>query len=157
MHAVFLIYGKKEWVDVTLRDIAAQKLSLRMHKDGEKDIDVYVECQLRLLPFGFYEFIFPREHKDIVCTTMGFHIKDPSSYSAEFDATKEISVFGFKFKPLDMIRKFLKLEEPKDFNTDKSLLWTKQFVGIIPVGIREDKDITEPAGSTYEGYTHEGI
>jgi hypothetical protein len=33
----------------------------------------------------------------------------------------------------------------------------KMFVPIIPLGIREDSEITEPKGSKFEGWKHEGI
>lgn len=146
MHAVFIPYGKKEWVDIFLRDIAAQKLPMKMYKEGEKDTQQYIECQLRVLPFGFYEFVFPKEHGDAVLNTLRFD--KPIPYGAD----KEFKIMGMKVKPLKYIRKFLNIIEAPEFKTDKKLLWTDMFVSIIPIGIRYDKEIEEP-----NGWKHEAI
>jgi len=146
MHVCFIPYGKKEWVDIFLRDIAAQKLPMRIYKKGEEDQQVMIECQLRVLPFGFYEFVFPKEHLDVVLTSFKFH---KPSYNDLL--TKDLKLLGLKFKPLDKIRKILKLQEaPKKFKTDKTLFWNDVFVSIIPVGIRYDGEVEEANGWKHE-------
>jgi len=151
MHAVFIPYGKKEWVDVFLRDIAAQKYNLRITSpDGKEFKDVLMEGQLRVLPGGIYEHIFPKEYKDIVLTTLNFHQKIP------YDLDKEIKIMGIKIKPLDYLKKFLNIKEPKEFDTKTGLTWIKYFVSIIPLGIKEDNIFTETQGE-FKGWTHEAI
>lgn len=144
MHAVFMLYGKKEWVDILIRDMSAQKLPLVSHKEGEPDVRQLIDCQVRILPFGLYEFVFPKEFEDVVLTTLDFHKK--TSYNLD----KEISIMRMKFKPLNYLRKFLNIEEPKDFKTEQQLPWIKEFVSIIPIGVRYDGEVTEPDGSTHE-------
>ena len=154
MHAVFMLYGKKECVDFLIRDMAAQKLPLRVYdkkEDGtveEKGV-VWIECQVRILPFGIYEFIFPKEHLDVVLTSLWFH--NPQSPDGTYNLNKEISIFGMKFKPLDYVKKFLRIEDAPEFKTDQNLLWYNQHIGIIPIGIRHDGEILD------NGHWHEAI
>lgn len=151
-HAVFMVYGKKEFVDMFLRDLAAQKLSMVYHKKGEPDKTMFIECQLRVLPFGLYEFVFPKEHMDLVLTGLRFHMP-----SGIYNLDQEITKFGFTIKPLDHLRKFLKIEPVPEFKTDKALLFTYQHIAVIPIGVRYDGEITEPEGCANPGWTHEAI
>lgn len=150
MHAVFIPYGKKEWVDIFLRDLAAQKLTLRYHKEGEEDKHQFIECQLRVLPLGLYEFVFPKEHMDAVLTTLNFHMIPP------YNIDKEISFMTMKIKPLDYAKKFLNIEDAPEFKTDKLIPWNKIFVSIIPIGVRYDGELTDSHGEM-AGWIHEAI
>lgn len=144
MHAVFIPYGKKEWVDIFLRDIMAQKLPIKATTKDGKEFHTIIECQLRVLPGGMYEFVFPKEYKDLVLTTLDFH--KPISYGLD----KEIKILGMKFKPLDYVKKFLKLEDPGEFKTDNQFPWIKMFVSIIPLGVRYDRELTAEDGTIHE-------
>lgn len=153
MHVVFLAYGKYECVQEFFRDMRAQKHQFRMYKEGEKDRSYWIDAQLRSLPFGFYEYVFPKEDMDVVLTTLNFHHQlgpDRMIYDIDF----EKSYFGFK--PFKEIKKFLKIEETPEFKTDKVLIWKKDNVTIVPIGIRRDTEITEPKGPN-KGFTHERI
>jgi len=130
--------------------MCAQKLTMRMYKDGEKDIHQPIECQVRILPAGLYEFIFPKEHMDVVLTSLRFHEEPP------YNAGGEFKLLGMKFRPMKIVRKVLNLEEPPKFKTDKKLLWMDTFVSIIPIGIRHDRELEEPVGQNI-GWKHEGI
>lgn len=155
MHACFIPYGKKECLDIFLRDMAAQKLPLRYFKEGEEDKLMYIDCQVRILPFGIWEFVFPKEYMDSVLTTLKFH-KNLKNLPYELD--KEISIFGFKIKPLEYLKKYLRIVDPPEFKTDKTLLWMGDNVSIIPLGIRYEgeKPVTEVAGDL-AGWSHERI
>lgn|SRR3990167_3692021 len=160
MHAVFIPYGKWEWVNVFLNDIRAQKLTIRMHRKNpetgiEEEQHIHTNVQLRMLPGGLYECVFPREHKNIVLTALNFHRADKGH--SDFDLEKEFSIMGFKIKPIDYLRKYLRLEEPGEFDSSKELVWDKYFVSVIPIGIREDKeDLMEKMGP-FQGWWHEPI
>lgn len=144
MHVIFLPYGKIECVEVTLNDIRAQKYQLLVTKGKKKELH-WINGQLRKLPFGFYEVIFPREYRDQVLTTLGFH---------ERKVTDQYNVGGIKWA---IIRKTLQVEKaPKEFKTDKRMLWIMQDVNIIPLGIKKDVDFVEADGP-YKGWTHEAI
>ena len=137
MHAVFIPYGARPQVEVFLRAIEAELFGLRMEKDGEvRFIGLY--GAVRLLPFGVVEAIIPKEHMDKVLTTLNFHQKAPYN----------ISTIAF--------RKMLKCKKPGKFNTDENYNWDKQNVSLIPIGIREDGEFTDPDG-LWEGWTHEAI
>jgi len=145
-------YGMTNWIKNFLRDLEAMKLTLRVYKEGEEDKYIPIECQLRILPFGLYEFVFPREHKDLVLTTLDFH--KPIAYNLD----KEIKILGMKIKPLDYARKFLRLQEAKDFKTDYLIPISRQNVGIVCFGVREEEhpDVTEKQGDL-TGWKHEAI
>ncbi len=138
----------------------AQKLTLRLHRrnsetGAEEEQHIFTECQLRMLPGGLYEYIFPREHIDIVLTGLNFHLKDKGH--SDFDIEKEFNIFGFKVKPIDYLKKFLRIDDIPEFDSTKELMFSKFWVSIIPIGIRyEQGEVMEKAG-IYEGWWHEGI
>ena len=141
MHAIFMPYGHKQWVDQFLRDMAAQKYQLLFTSpDGKKTKKIWIEGQLRILPFGIYEHVFPREYLELVLTTLNFH--------------KETYNLG-KTK-LKILRRMLKAKKAPKFKPKEILFWIKKFVSIIPLGIREDADMIEPQGK-YKGWTHEAL
>ena len=170
MHAVCMIYGKRNWVEYFLNQIEAQKITLKMWRTnpetGQREEKTeWIEMQVRILPFGVYEVIFPQEHMDIILTTLEFNRKggkgkplgeDSSIENYELDA--EISLpLGFKIKPLDYVKKWLRIEDPPEFKTDKQLIWFHPFVSIIPLGIRHEQgDVQEKIGPNADWW-HEGI
>lgn len=138
-------YGKKEDVDRLIRDMSAQKHKLKLWKVSEDESadkidiqEVWIEGAVRLLPFGVMEYVFPKEDKDVVLTTLNFHKEAP---------------YNLTNAGLFFIRKALKATTPGKFDTNNHLLWIKNNVSIIPIGIREDVDIKEED----TGYYHEGL
>lgn len=144
MHVVFIPYGKKEWVDMQLRDMAAQKYPITLTSpDGKETKQIMMEGQVRVLPFGFYEHVFPKEHLNKVLSSMKFEKQD---YQLGETYTK-------------LIRKALKVEKIPEFEKVQHYWWINWFVpyiNIIGIGIREDADMVEPQGE-YKGWTHEAI
>lgn len=137
MHAVFIPYGTRPCVELFLRAIEAELFNMKMWKDG---VITYMGLYgaVRLLPFGAVEAIFPKEYKDKVLTTLSFQFKAPYN----------ISTIG--------LRKMFKCKKVKKFNTDEKFNWDRQNVAIIPIGIREDGEMTDPDGDC-KGWTHEAI
>ena len=150
MHAVFMLYGLKSKVDHLIMDMSAQKFQLPLKKEGEEDKFIWIQGHIRILPFGIYEYVFPRESMDLVLTSLSFDAKDPYSLDKEF------KVLGLKIKPLDYLKKFLRIDEIPKFNNERKLVWIREHVSVLPFGIREDGDLVEPDGE-WKGWTHERI
>jgi len=145
MHAVFMVYGIKHEVDRFLIDLQAHKFPLRMFREGKKDIEIQVQGRLCCAPFGIWEYCFPIESMDKVLRTLHFHSPE---------ALKNRNKFG-KLR-LALLRLGLKLEKIPEFKTDKKFFWYRENITILPLGVRYDDELTEPAGP-YKGWTHEGI
>lgn len=143
MHVIFIPYGKVESVETTLNDMKAQKFQVPIHSPNGKQTEyIWFPSQLRVLPFGFYELIIPREQLDVVLNTLG-------DKSERYDLSKT---------KLAMIRKALHAKPVPKYKTDKKCLWTMNDVHMILIGIREDTDITDDKmAGKYKGWTHEAI
>jgi hypothetical protein len=146
MHYAFIPYGKKSEVELLISDMEAQKHLLPMTKGKEGDKDYikqgrYIQSQVRILPGGVYEYVFPKEDLDLVLFTL------------EATPNNPYNIGDVKLK---FIRKFLDLKPIPEFKKDKQFLWIKDNVSIISLGIREDKEITEKDG-IFKGFTHEAI
>jgi len=147
MHAVFMAYGMEDKVRYFLDELVHTKLPLTYTK-GKKKMFIPIQCQVRILPFGVYEFIFPREHQDVVLTTLRFHQKPP------YNLNKKI----LGLSPLKMLKKFLRImDAPKDFDTKKILPIFTDFVSIIPLGVRHDPDLVEKSHHRFPGWKHEAV
>lgn len=141
MHVSFIPYGARWEVENLLREMEAQKHFLPMWK-GKKKQTMPISGQIRYVPGGICEYVFPKESKDLVFNTFKGGIGD-QPYLKELH--KKI------------IRKFLKLKPiPKDYSKEKKYLWNLNCMGIIVLGMREDRDITDKAGEMI-GWTHEGL
>lgn len=133
MHVIFMPYGKRSEVELLLRDMEAQKHFMPFKEGG----GVWIQGQIRILPFGVYEYVFPKEDKDLVLHTLDF---DSNRYSLN------------KFI-LSFLRKFIKADGIPNYEKNKNFLWIKDNVNIIPIGIRADGEIFD----TIVNKTHEAI
>ncbi len=143
MHFAFIPYGALTEIDRLEQEMQVQKFMLRMHKDGEKDKGVYINGQIRLLPFGVYEYVFPKEYLGLVLNTL-CNNKEPNRYN----------VPNF-FRA--MFRKVLKLKPIPKYQKDQRLIWTTENVSILALGIREDSEIIEPKDMGYKNWIHEAL
>ena len=139
MHIAFIPYGKISEVDLLIRDMSAQKHKLPMTKGSEKKV-IWIESQIRVLPFGIYEYICPKEDMDIVLTTLKTRVN-------------RYNLSNFRW---GMLRKILQLEKVPKFETKEKYLWLMQHVGMMVVGVRYDDEVTNIEGE-YKGWTHEAI
>ena len=143
MHVSFIAYGERGCVERMLRDMEAQKYLMPMTK-GKQKRGAWIPGQIRDLPFGVKEYVFIKENLDMVLRTL---------------CASSRGVYGTNFKSLayPFLRKFLKLKPiPKYEEKGEVYLWTKAFVSIIVLGIREDGEIV----GIYEddkGWTHEAL
>lgn len=144
-----MLYGRKQSIDHMLMDLQSQKFRFPMHSpDGKKTETIWVQGSLRILPGGIYDYVFTKEDMDLVLTTLNFHLKEKP-----YDLDKKI----MGISPFKILKDFLKIEDIPKFKTDKTLIWYKDGVSIIPIGIRHDKDLTEQNNEQYRGWTHEAI
>lgn len=129
MHVDIIFYGERSCVERTLRDMEAQKHLMPMTK-GKKHKASWIPGQIRELPFGIKEYVFPKESLDMVLRTL--------------NAAGDVGGYGVGFKKLvyPILRKLLKLKKvPKYDEKGDVYLWGKAFVSIIVLGIREDGEI----------------
>lgn len=137
-------YGKRDHVEKLLRELESKWYKLPMYKDGNKVKELWLEPQIRLLPFGIVEYIFPRESLDMVLSTL---IVEENRYSIPSTV-------------LRVIRKMLKLKKIPSFDNKQKMLSCLDSgsisVNIIPLGIREDTDIVGTKEDDL-GLTHEAI
>lgn len=140
MHFCFIPYGKEEELQIFFRDLKAQKHFLPF-KNNKKIKGTYIEGQLRRLPFGIYEYVFPKEDKDRVLRSFGAKNTTPKAYNIP-------KTF------LTIIRKTLNLKKiPKYDEKIMPYLWIKQNISIISLGMREDGNIYDKLVKA----THEAI
>jgi len=139
MHVVFIPYGKRSEVEELFKCMEAQKYVFPMWK-GKKTKTIWMGGGLRQAPFGVWEYIFPKEAKDIVLATL----------STKFDPKK---VSWWK---LAAIRKLVECDPIPEFSKEKIYPWTRQFVRIFLIGIREDGEIVGK-GELDRGWTHEAL
>ena len=143
MHIAFIPYGGRQYIETMLRDMESQKLKLRLTSQG-KEKSVWINGQVRILPFGVYEFVFPREYRDMVIHTLKDNTA-PNRYG-----TPRALIFA--------LRKSLKLKPiPTSYKKDQKMLWIMDNVSIMPLGIREDSDMVEPKDMGFKDWTHESI
>src|SRR3990167_10353380 len=129
MHFVFIPYGKRSEVELLLRDMEAQKHRLIMKK-GEEQKVLWIQGQIRQMPLGIYEYVFPKEDMDVVLWTL----------DAKMD---RYGLEGFKKW---VLKKMIKCDKIPEFKKDRSYLWIKDNVNIIPIGIRHDGTATDFEG-----------
>jgi hypothetical protein len=154
MHLVFIPYGIKNLLDFVIEDLNHKYLPLRLYKEGEKDIFILSQTQIRVLPFGIYELVFPKEFKEQVFSALKVKQAQKGGYMDKINKR----IMGFK--PMDILRKILNLEPIPEYKEVEypnfPIPEYKKFIPIIPIGIRNDLDFEEKEG-IYKGWKHEGL
>lgn len=142
MHISFIAYGERGCVERMLRDMEAQKHLMPMTK-GKKHQGVWLTGQIRELPFGVKEYVFPKESRDMVLRTLG---------------ANGHGTYGVNFKRLvyPFLRKVLKLKPVPKYEDGELYLWGKAHVSLIVLGIREDGEIIGNC-SDDNGWNHEAL
>ena len=128
MHISFNPYGERSCVEKLLRDMESRKHLMPMTK-GKQKRGAWIPGAIRELPFGVKEYVFCKESLDMVLRTL--------------DACKS-GEYGINFKKLvyPLLRKALKLKKvPKYEKEGEVFLWSKAWVSIVVLGIREDGEI----------------
>lgn len=139
MHFSFIPYGKRESVERFLRDLEAQKHILPMTK-GKLRKGIWIDGQVRLMPFGIVEYVCPREDADKVLTALKFQDKMAYTLGAQ----------------IAILRKIFRYKKAPKFSTKQKYLWNSEHVSILPIGIREDKNLIGKF-ELDKGWEHEAI
>ena len=140
MHFIFIPYGKRSEVELMVRDMEAQKHKLYMTK-GKKKQFIWIQGQVRLLPFGIMEYVCPKEDADVVLNTLRF--------------TQDRYKLGVL--KLGLMRKMIKVKKIPKFKENNHYLWIQDNVNIIPLGVRYDEEEYIDLGEKYKGWKHEAI
>ena len=143
MHVSFIPYGERSCVERMLRDMEAQKHLMPMTKGKEKR-SIWIPGQIRELPLGIKEYVFPKESLDMVLRTVG---------------AGGIGEHGINFKRMvyPFLRKCLKLKRIPEYTKKGGVyLWGKMFVAILVLGIREDGELVGEYVDD-KGWTHEAL
>ncbi len=144
MHVSFIPYGERTGVNRLLNDMESQKHLMPMTK-GKKKKAAWIPGQIRDLPFGIKEYVFPKESRDMVLRTL-----KAAGGSKEYGVTSQSVIYP-------TLRKLLRLKKiPKYEEEGKLYLWTKTFVSIVVLGIREDGEIVGEYIDD-KGWTHEAL
>jgi hypothetical protein len=126
-------YGKRSEVELLLRDMEAEKFFMPFKEGG----GVFIQGNLRLLPFGVYEYVVPKEYLDIVLHTLDFNTNR----------------YGINKFILSFLRKAIHADAIPTYEKTKYFRWIKDNVNIIPIGIRADCEIFD----SLVNKTHEAI
>lgn len=146
MHLVFIPYGEENAVNFLLRQMECQKFKLPFtNPDKVKGVPekghIWVAGNIRRLPGGFIDYVFPAENLDVILKSLDldkpYHYQDMKwAIEPTLWATRK----ALRLKPL-----------PKKFKTNQHLIWFKDHVNVIPIGIRHDiMDWKDPNGTIHE-------
>lgn len=155
MHVIFQPYGDYYCVDRFLSDLRAQKHLLTFTSaDGTEKKQLYMSAQLRLLPFGFYEYVFPKEDLDAVLHTLIGTRDKENEGNDYYYGLEDYKILGMS--PFNILRKILRCQPIPEYKKDNKLLWFRENVAVQVIGIREDKQIIQPDGAL-KGWSCEAI
>lgn len=144
MHAVYATRGNIDAVNSINEFLKTQKFLIPFtDKDGKSYTQAIAG---NLQPIQLWSYVFPKEARDAVLTTLGFTQANQERW------------YGTSFKQRMIwasLRKALHCEPiPTDIKTDREL-WldqdAKKGVSFMPIGVKHDLTITNPEGLTFEG------
>lgn len=152
MHVLFIPYGKRDQVEILLREMESQKYIMPLTKEGCPNEGQITGGGVRHLPLGVCDYVFPKEGRDKVIATLEQHSnifagKDSNSWSTGLKK-KAVRLFLsrlFNFKPI-----------PKDYDDSEKLQWYMRNVRVLVLGYREHGIITERYGEL-AGWSHEAL
>ena len=138
MHVIFMPYGRRQLVEDFLRDMEATPFK-HVYTKGDEKKETIIKGAIRVLPFGVYEYIFPKDYLQPVLNSLRNH-------KNRYMVPEYI---------LKIIRKVLKCKKIPKITTKEAFPWVRNHVNIVPVGIREDIIGEITTESEIKGYTAE--
>lgn len=139
MHLYFITKGDKKWVDDFMNQLIGKWLPFKYRKTIDEPFQD-VNVQLSVRPIQLWEVGFPKEHKDLVCSTI---LGKNGGLITGNDGTKE-TTHPFFNKMLKTISKMLGLKPIGKYDETKIMPIHKEHVSIVGLGIKED--YTMPTG-----------
>jgi len=126
MHIYLITRGIKSDVDRFINDLRGKYLPF---KDA---LNRNLMVQTAVRPIQFWEIVFPKEHRDIMLTTI-------------FDKNLGKTQHSKHQKWLWALRKVLGADPIPEYKTDQFLPIYKQNIEMVGVGIKEDGDLKTEA------------
>ena len=156
MHFIVLMRGIKSSVDRCVDDISKILLPMWMNipsvpaplnvnepmpdlpqLSGAQTMMNFAQVAVR--PIQLYEIVFPKEHEDLMCATL-FH--KPRGQTHE----------KWLIKWFGLLRRLLHLKPINwDYRENPAIPIHKDFVEIIGIGKKEDRELSTPEGLKHEG------
>lgn len=134
MHIFLMTRGIKREVDGFIEWLTNQQLPFNYREKPEDALKQYL-LQIRVSPVQFWDISFPREHKDLMLTTLFGETCDGKPYHKNME------------KYFSILRMVLGAEKkPEKWNTENRLPRKPSDTEMICVGIKDDevkKQITE--------------
>lgn len=143
MQAYFMTRGKIDEVQHFIDWMKTRFMPLMVkHPNGTITNDILMECQLR--PIQLWEFVFPKEYLDLVTNSLDLANKNTRFLTGGYNINP-------KLYALRLMLGAKEFETPKDTNSKMPLPYERwRDVNILPIGYREDAEITEPNGDVHE-------
>jgi hypothetical protein len=134
MQAYFLTRGKYEEVETFIDWIRHIYLPLKIKNADGTDQEIPMNCMVR--PIQLWEFVFPREHKDLIVNSLGLAKEGTPFLTGGYDINPKLWA----------VRKLLNAKEFEKPTTDKKIVmpydkWKN--INILGIGYKEDGDISE--------------
>lgn len=137
MHLELWLRGEKRCVDRFIQDLSAKYMEFTFRKsDGKGGFlqdqfeKYHWPISVRIAPFGIYEIVFPKEHRDLVLTTI----------LGKKEEVKRSKLWNsWKNKYVEVFRKLLKLKKIPDYDDSKNMPLFRDGIEFIPIGIKEDQ------------------
>ncbi len=123
MHLYCITRGIKKEVDDFIRQLQGKWLTYKHKKD---DPNNYVQLAVR--PIQMWEIVFPREHKDLVLTSVIGKNRAPTQHKRHN-------------KWIWAIRKALGVDKIEPYDDRFKMTITKDFVEVVPIGIKDDYEV----------------
>lgn len=126
--------GVKHELDYVLEQLQFQVMALPIKTKEGKDVIQPIYANLQ--PIQLYRYVFPKEYLDQIVKMLGI---EENRYK-KFD------------KQAFLMRKILNAKPiPKPKEGTKIRFFNKGNVGLIGIGIKEDEEVTDELGHTFEG------
>jgi len=130
MQTYFIVRGHMWDVERFINDLNGKYLPFKWRAKKE---DPYQDCSLQLSvrPIQLYEVAFPKEHKDLIYTTL--FGEDPLNEGA-----REKGIWKWLNFMASGLRKMLGLKPIGEYSKDKVMPVWRQNLSVIPIGMKED-------------------
>jgi hypothetical protein len=133
MHLYIMTKGIKNHVDQFITELQGKYLPFKYRKTLSEPL---LDCSLQLAvrPIQLWEIGFPKEHKDLVCTSI---LGNEGGKLRGNDGTKPVEhtwiqkfIWGFK--------KLMGLKDIEPYKTDVAFPINRGDVAVVGIGIKED-------------------
>jgi hypothetical protein len=133
MELIFATKGIKKDADDFINQLVGKWLPFQW-RENKKDKFENRMVQLSIRPVQLWVAGFPKEHKDVICTTI---LGKEGGKARGNDGTKPVE-HKFLNKFIFLIRKLLHLKPIGEYKSDFQLPINRGAVAVVGIGIKED-------------------